>query len=72
MTKITSEQIGDFKGAVYLTKLGYTYKITYHRRIVDQSYVYLKDKDICIQRMKDSLRMFTGFNKDLFDLERLK
>ena len=71
MTKITSEQIGDFKGTVYLMSLGYTYKITYHRRVVDQSYVYLKDKELAIERMKESLKMLTGFNKDLFELDNL-
>lgn len=71
MTKIMSEKIGDFKGTVYLMSLGYTYKITYHRRVVDQSYVYLKDKELAIERMKESLKMLTGFNKDLFELEKL-
>lgn len=71
MTKILSEQIGDFKGTVYLMNLGYTYKITYHRKVVDQSYVYLNDKNLAIERMKNSLRMLSGFNKDLFDLEKL-
>lgn len=72
MTKITSEQVGDFKGTVYLMKFGYTYKITYHRKVVDQSYVYFRYKDMCVEKMRDMLKVLAGFNKDLFDLERLR
>ena len=71
MSKVLSEEIGGFKGTVYLMSLGYTYKITYHRKVVDQSYVYLVDENLAIERMKNSLRMLSGFNKDLFDLEKL-
>lgn len=72
MPVICSKQIGEFKGTVYLYKYGYTYKIRYHRKVVDQSYVYLTSKELAIGRMENALKMLTGFNKDLFDLERIK
>lgn len=71
MNKITTEQIGDFKGTVYLMSLGYTYKITYHGKVVDRSYAYIIHKHDAVSAMKNSLRMHAGMTRDLFDLERI-
>lgn len=71
MRKIMTERAGDFTGTVYLYSLGYGFKIVYHRKVVGRSYVYLTSKEDCVNKMLDELKFLSGFNKDLFDLERL-
>lgn len=71
MHKITSVKIGEFTGTLYLYNLGYGYKIKYHNKIVGTSYVYFNSKETCMEKMENDLKYFAGFNKDLFDLERI-
>lgn len=71
MRKITEERIGDFRGVVQLLSLGYVFKIYYRNKMIDQSYVYFKSKEVCIDKMKDCLKMHAMMTKDLFDLEKI-
>lgn len=71
MQRINSYMIGDFKGVQYLYKLGYGYKIYYGKKVVGLSYVYFADKNVCLNKMIDEMKMLSGFNKNLFDLERI-
>lgn len=71
MKKIIEKQIGDFKGTLYLYSLGYGYKIKYQNKIVDQSCVYFAQKEEASRKMETSLKTLSGFNNELFDLERL-
>lgn len=72
MTKITTHIIGDLKGILYYTdKMGYTYKIKYKKELVGQSYVYLRDKYLAYTKMMNEMKCISGFNNNLFDLEKL-
>ena len=72
MRKITSFTIGEFTGTLYLYKLGYGYKIVYKKKTVATSYVYFVSKELCFEKMCDELKILSGFNKNLFDLERIQ
>lgn len=62
-------KIGDFTGKIYKNKEGYfTYKVKYDKTTVATSYVYLKDKDVCYNKMVADINMLMGIDKDLFTL----
>lgn len=71
MIKVLESTIGEFKGTVYLYSLGYGYKIKYKKNLVDQSCVYFAQKQTAIDKMTSSLKELSGYNKSLFDLERM-
>ena len=71
MKKVYERKIGNFKGTVYLYDIGYGYKIRYGKEIVNRSYYYSINKEDMINEMDQVLKSLSGYDKDLFDLERL-
>lgn len=66
---ILTVMIGDFTGKMYKNKNGYfTYKVKYDKTTVASSYVYLKNKNVCYNKMIDDINMLMGIDKDLFTL----
>ena len=76
MSKVLSIKQGDLIGNLYKNSMdGYYYRIYFKKQtksqLIAQSYVYLYDKDQCIEKMKLDMKQINGITKDLFDLEKL-
>lgn len=66
---VLSVKIGDFTGKIFKNKEGYfTYKVVYNKSVVATSYVYLRDKEVCYNKMINDIKMFMGMQQDLFTL----
>lgn len=69
--KIIDYQLGDLKGTLYKYGEGYKYKIRYKKEIIAQQYTYMLKKEECYDKMLKEMENIIGFNKTLFDLEKL-
>lgn len=71
MNKIHDISLGELKGTLYKTGDGYHYKIRKGKTIIAQSYTYMFDKVACNNKMIDNMKIITGLNKTLFDVEKM-
>lgn len=72
MTKIASYRLGELIGTIYLAKnLGYQYKIRKGKKTIAISYVYFNFLDDCKKRLDSDMNYLAGFDKQLFDLDKL-
>ena len=72
MTKISSYRLGDLIGTIYLAKnLGYQYKIRKGKKTIAISYVYFNFLDDCKKRLDFDMKYLAGFDKQLFDLDKI-
>lgn len=59
MKVITRYRLGDMIGTLYETKLRgepyYEYRIRYKKQIIGRSYVYHKDQNDCLERMRNEM-----------------
>ena len=69
MKVLTRYRLGDMIGTLYETKLRgeiyYEYRIRFHKQIIGRSYVYHKDKDNCLERMRNEM-------EEIFDSVQLR
>ena len=63
MAKIYDNKIGDYRCAMYKSKLGYTYKIFYNGKCVDRCYVNINDRLLCFNKMNDNLDCYLAMIK---------
>ena len=72
MTKIASYRLADLVGTIYLMKnLGYQYKIRKGKKVIAISYVYFNFLDDCKARLDSDMNYLAGFDKHLFDLDKI-
>lgn len=72
MTRISSYRLGNLIGTIYLAKnLGYQYKIRKGKKTIAISYVYFNFLDDCKKRLDSDMNYLAGFDKQLFDLDKL-
>lgn len=68
MKVISRYRLGDLKGTLYETILRgdphYEYRVRFHKQVVARSYVYFRNKEECLNRMKSDM-------EQLFDSQRL-
>ena len=67
-----TEKVGDWVGVVYLSSLGYHWKIyrktNGKREEVARSYYYTTDKEKAIEVLDANYRIVSGFEHDLFSI----
>lgn len=76
MNKVLTIKEGNLIANLYKNTMdGYYYKIYLGKQtrgqLLAQSYVFLYDKDECLERMKENLNQLLNIDKDLFDFTKL-
>lgn len=54
---------GELIGKMFKTQLGYYYKIYKNKQVVAISYVFLKSKKLCLERMHDDIDLLLSDEK---------
>lgn len=71
MNKIHDLELGQLKGTLYKSGDGYTYKIRKGNVVIARQYTYMFDKVACNNKMIDNMKIITGLDKTLFDLDKI-
>lgn len=65
MKVLTRYRLADLIGTLYETSLKgritYEYRIRFHKQIVGRSFSYIKDKQVCSERMRDEMETLFDF-----------
>lgn len=80
MKKITTIKRANLIGNVYENKvmgnIGYSYKIYLGKQIrsqlLSQSYVYITDKVVALEKLEDEMKVLMNIGKDLFDFSKIE
>lgn len=80
MRKVLSIKRGNLIGNLYYSSVmgneGYNYKIYLGKQtkgqLLAQSYVYITDKAIALEKLEDEMKVLMNIGKDLFDFGKIE